>query len=390
MNGKNLVSPHGEGIFARQAHVDLPNGSFERELGREGFFGAASHMYHRNPPTAFESISGSIKPQAFDVTKLNERTNCPLAAIEVLSNACVRMRFWRADGPMQHLVRNADGDDLLFVHRGGGEFFCDYGHLSVTEGDYVVVPRGTMWRLQPLEGTDVLMIESTGAPYSLPDRGGVGQHAPFDPGMFDKPVLDDTFKMQSRQPEWEVRVKRGNKLGRIVYRYNPLDAIGWKGDLYPVRLNVKDIRPLMSHRVHLPPSAYTTFLGNRFVVCTFVPRPLESDPKAMKLPFFHNNDDFDEVMFCHRGRIGSRGPLIGESSITLHPAGFTHGPHPEVMPFMFDAPQGRSAEGYNVMLDTLDALEVGRLPAGCEIAQYSESWRKAIEYAPDAKRGPSV
>jgi len=387
----NLTSPQGEGSFARQAHADIPGNSFERELGRDGFFGAASHMYHRNPPTAWDSISGAIEPRAFTMAAINERAKSPLDALTVLDSATVSVRFWRADGPMPHLVRNSDGDDLLFVHHGGGDFFCDYGHLVLTEGDYVVVPRGTMWRLDATEGTDLLMIESTSVPYSLPDRAGIGRHAPFDPGVLDRPVLDAAFRAQDARRGWEVHVKRGNKVGRIAYRFNPLDAIGWKGELYPVRLNVKDIRPLMSHRLHLPPSAHTTFIGNRFVVCTFAPRPLESDPGAMKLPFFHNNDDFDEVIFCHRGGLGSRGRLIGEGCFTFHPVGFTHGPHPDVLPRMFETPPANAMTGgYNVMIDTLDALSVGPIPKACEIDGYSGSWTKSIEHAPDAARSVQV
>jgi homogentisate 1,2-dioxygenase len=382
----NLTSPQGEGAFARQAHADIPQDTFERELGRDGFFGAASHMYHRNPPTAWESISGAIEPRAFNMTKLNARTNSPLEAVTVLHNACTSVRFWRSDGAMAHLVRNSDGDDLLLVHRGGGEFFCDYGHLTVVEGDYIVVPRGTMWRLEATEGTDLLMIESTSQPYSLPDRAGLGRHSPFDPGVFDRPMLDEAFRGQDRSRKWDVHVKRGSKVGRIRYPFNPLDAVGWKGELYPVRLNVKDIRPLSSHRLHLPPSAYTTFLGNRFVVCTFTPRMRETDPGTMKLPFFHNNDDFDEVMFCHRGALGSRGGLIGEGSFTFHPVGFTHGPHPSTLPHMFAPPTSPMTAGYNVMIDTLDALSVGPLPEGCEVSGYSESWARSIDHAPDAAR----
>ena len=127
-----------------------------------------------------------------------------------------------------------------------------------------------------------------------------------------------------------MRVKRRNTLSTITYPYNPLDAIGWHGDLLPVRLNWRDIRPLMSHRVHLPPSAHTTFLATRFVVCTFVPRPFETDPGALKVPFFHSNDDYDEVLFYHRGDFFSR-DNIHAGMVTLHPCGFPHGPHPKAL-----------------------------------------------------------
>ena len=379
----SVVLPASEGVHARQAHADLPAGTYEREIGRDGFFGAATHMYHRNAPTAFESVSGPITPRAFNPMRINARATSPWNALEMFHNAAARVRFWRTDGPMRHLARNADGDDLLFVHEGAGDFYCDYGHMRFETGDYVLVPRGTMWRIAPDGEADLLLIESTGAPYGMPDWGGIGRHAPIDFGAFERPTLNDAFRAQQGHGRWEVEVKRRGQIGRVVFPYNPLDAVGWKGDLYPVRLNVRDIRPLMSHRTHLPPSAFTTFLGNRFVVCTFVPRLMETDPGAMKLPFFHNNDDYDEVLFSHRGVIGSRGKAVGEGGVTFHPMGFTHGPHPEVMPYMFETPSKMSS-GYLVMIDAQDPLTVGEWPEGAEVEGYSASWADAIRYAPDA------
>ncbi len=143
--------------------------------------------------------------------------------------------------------------------------------------------------------------------------------------MLDVPAIDEAFKAQQtpkgKREEWRVRVKRRGELSTITYPYNPLDAVGWHGDLAPVRLNWRDIRPLMSHRSHLPPSAHTTFVADRFVVCTFVPRPFESDPGALKVPFFHSNDDYDEVIFYHRGS-SSAATTSKPGMVTLHPGGF--------------------------------------------------------------------
>lgn len=382
-NKRILAIPGGEGIYSRQAHADIPEGTYEREVGRDGFFGAATHFYHRNMPTAFESISGSIRPRAFDPMRFNGLAASPWDAPEMFRSAALSVRFWRTTGAMPHLVRNADGDDLLFVHEGEGDLFCDYGHMRFEAGDYLLLPRGTMWRIVAEGQADFLLMESTGKPYTLPDWGGIGRHAPFDFGVFDRPVFDDPFRAQQGPGRWEVQVKRRNEVGQIIFPYNPLDAVGWKGDLYPVKLNVRDIRPIMSHRLHLPPSAHTTFLGNRFVVCTFAPRKLESDPGAMKLPFFHNNDDYDEILFSHRGPIGSRGDQVGQGSLTFHPMGFTHGPHPEVMPAMFETSREETSS-YLVMIDAIDPLEVVGGMEAVEVEGYSESWRGAIRYAPDA------
>ena len=221
---------------------------------------------------------------------------------------------------MPRLARNADGDEILFVHAGGGDLFCDFGHLRVQAGDYVVLPRGTMWRIDTAARLEALLIEATNDSFVLPDKGLVGNHAIFDPAMLDHPRMDDEFRaQQSDTRAWQVEVKRRNAISVISYPFNPLDAVGWHGELSVVRINVRDLRPLMSHRYHLPPSAHTTFLANRFVVCTFVPRPFETDPGAIKVPFFHNNDDFDEVIFYHAGDFFSR-DNIHPGMVTFHPA----------------------------------------------------------------------
>lgn len=376
---RRIALPRVEGLAPRQAHADLPEGTYERELGREGFYGPATHMVHAHPPTAWTAWEGPLRPRAFDLNRIGETAGHPWQAADILHNDHVRYRFWRTAGAMDALARNGDGDDLLFVHRGNGDFFCDYGHLAIDAGDYIVVPRGTMWRTEFDGAAEVLMIEATGGGYALPEKGLVGPHAIFDPAVLDTPCLDEAFRAQQTpagaEEPWRVRVKRRGAVSTVTYPFNPLDALGWQGDLAPVRLNLRDIRPLMSHRYHLPPSAHTTFAAERFVVCTFVPRPFESDPGALKVPFFHNNDDYDEVIFYHRGDFFSR-DNIEEGMVTFHPSGFTHGPHPKALQNMF-APKKAATDEYAVMLDTRDALDVGAGAAAVEVAGYVESWRGA-------------
>src|SRR5262249_34204138 len=150
-------------------------------------------------------------------------------------------------------------------------------------------------------------IEATNSHFGLPDRGLLGGHAQFDPAMLETPALDAAFAAQAAAPgETAIEIKKRGQVSVVGYPYNPLDAVGWHGDLAPVRLNVRDLRPVSSHRYHLPPSVHTTFVSERFVVCTFAPRPFETDPGALKVPFFHNNDDYDEVLFYHAGDFFSR------------------------------------------------------------------------------------
>lgn len=363
-----------EGQSSRQAHCDLPEGTYEREISKEGFFGPAAFLYHRHPPTGWVDFQGPLRPHAFDLGRLESVRHSPWEATDVLANAHTRVRFWRLDGTMDDLVRNADGDDLLFIHRGCGELYCDYGHLSFETGDYIVLPRGTMWRLACRETLAALMIEATNASYELPDRGLLGPHAVFDPAAFDTPKIDDAFRAQQSDTEhWRVQVKRRGEVSTITYPFNPLDAVGWHGELSVVRLNVRNIRPLMSHRYHLPPSAHTTFLANRFVVCTFAPRPFESDPGALKVPFFHNNDDYDEVIFYHAGDFFSR-DNIHPGMMTLHPGGFTHGPHPKALRNMLKQSKPGTDE-YAVMIDTRDPLEITDGARSVEWPDYVNSWK---------------
>ena len=374
-NRKWIYASRVEGNASRQAHADMPEGTYEREMSKEGFFGPAAFLHHKNPPTGWVKFEGPLQPRAYDLNRLNAAENSPWNSSRVLHNNATDVRFWKLAEPMTSLARNADGDQLLFIHRGTADLFCDFGHIEVTQGDYVYLPRGTMWRLSPSEPLAVLMIEATNTHYTLPDKGLVGPHAVFDPAILDAPKVNEAFKSQQADEnhEWVVEVKKRGEVSRITYPFNPLDAVGWHGELAPVRLNVKDIRPLMSHRYHLPPSAHTTFLSDRFVVCTFAPRPFETDPGALKVPFFHNNDDYDEVLFYHAGDFFSR-DNIDAGMMTFHPAGFTHGPHPKALKNMLKQTKDATDE-YAVMIDTRDPLDVGEGASSVENRDYVNSWK---------------
>ena len=365
--------PRSAGRTSRQAHADLPDDTFEREIGKEGFFGPATHMYHAHPPTSWESFEGPLRPRAFDTSRVDAVAESPWAAVPLLHNAHTRVRMWVGSGSMDHLVRNSDGDDLLFVHSGAGDLFCDYGHLRFREGDYIVIPRGTMWRIEAESDFRMLLIEATGNSYQLPDRGLLGDHAIFDPAVLDVPELDDAFLAQQSGEHWRVQVRARGCLSTIHFPFNPLDAVGWKGTLVPVKLNWRDIRPVVSARYHLPPSVHTTFVANRFVVCTFCPRPIESDPGALKLPFYHSNDDYDEVLFYHQGSFTSR-DNIHAGMMSLHPSGFSHGPHPSAFAAAARGTRSETDE-VAVMLDARDALDVASEAEALEWAGYVDSWK---------------
>ncbi|MBN67253.1 MAG: homogentisate 1,2-dioxygenase [Rickettsiales bacterium] len=371
---KWLTFPRSEGVTSRQAHCDLPKeGLYEREFGKEGFFGPATHIHHKHPPTGWVHWEGDVRPRAYDLTKQSASASSPWQAVQLLHNQALDFRWWHSEGSMDHLVSNADGDDLLFIHSGEGALFCDFGHLPFSEGDYILLPRSTMWRIESDGAVEMLLIQATNDSYRLPDKGLVGPHAIFDPAVLDTPRIDDAFKAQQTEDEWQVVIKRHGSLSTVTYPFNPLDALGWHGDNLVVRVNWRDIRPLMSHRYHLPPSAHTTFLCNRFVVCTFVPRPIETDPGALKVPFYHSNNDYDEVIFYHAGDFFSR-DNIHPGMITWHPCGFPHGPHPKAFEAGLKAAKTHTEE-VAVMIDTRDALHAGDAMQNIEWTGYVDSWK---------------
>lgn len=371
---KWISFPQQEGTVSRQAHADLPaEAPYEREMGKSGFFGPTAHFHHRRPPTAWSHWEGPLRPRAYDLNAVPREAASPWAAPLLLHNRHLQLRLWQLDQAMPALARNADGDQLLFVHAGSAELFCDFGHLSLRDGDYLVLPRGTMWRLEPAEPMQILLVEASNDGFGLPDKGLVGPQAIFDPAMLDVPRIDEAFLAQQDETPWRIEIKRNDAVSTVHYPHNPLDAIGWHGDLAPARINWRDIRPLMSHRYHLPPSAHTTFVAGRFVVCTFVPRPIESDPGALKVPFFHNNDDYDEVIFYHAGDFFSR-DNIGPGMLTWHAAGFTHGPHPKA--FAAGARHARKeTDEVAVMLDTRDPLFTTADLDAVENPNYADSWK---------------
>ena len=363
-----------EGTVARQAHYDLPEGTYEREVGKEGFFGPVAHFYHKNPPTNWSEFEGELQPRAFDTNKFTQVDNCPFKASVMLHNSSIKVRMFKTNSNMDHLVSNADGDDMLFIHKGNLEIFCDYGHISLVEGDYFTLPRCTRWRLETTTECEVLMIECTNGHYQLPDKGLLGPNAIVDPAVYGVPAIDEQFLDQQSEDEvWTVLIKHRNKISRQVFPFNPLDAIGWRGNLMPIQLNWRDISPLLSHRYHVPPSAHTTFMGNRFIICTFVPRLFETAEKALKIPFFHNNDDYDEVLFYHMGNFFSR-DNIHPGMLTYHPQGFAHGPHPGALKKAFKQENAMTDE-VAVMIDTRDPLEVSTEFEQVEWTEYVHSWK---------------
>ncbi len=383
MNNKHSHGlPVREGETSRQAHCDLPAGTYERELGREGFYGPVTHMHHKHPPTAWEKWEGPLRPHAFDLNKLHSETISPWLSSPLLYNRDVRLRFWTLERNMEYLVRNSDGDELLFVHKGSGDLFCDYGHMSFRDGDYLVIPRGTAWRIEVTESCSFLMVENTDGMLTLPDKGLAGYNAIFDPACLDHPEINDRFLAQQDENPWKIYVKREGHISKVTYPFNPLDAVGWHGTNMVLKMNWRDIRPMSSHRYHLPPSVHTTFVGAGLVICTFVPRPIESDPGALKVPFFHSNDDYDEVLFYHKGNFFSR-DNIEEGMMTFHPCGLPHGPHPNALAKSMNNPATDTDE-VAIMIDSRRPLKMVDTLWAVEDKKYVHSWKTPQKVPPES------
>jgi homogentisate 1,2-dioxygenase len=380
--------PLAKGDYSKQAHVALPEGTFEDEHGREGFYGRVSHLYHQHPPTGWTRIEGPLKPRAINCLKLAVpeaiRPDDPFGEpVTFLYNADLAIKVVRPAGPMPYYNRNADGDDVYFIHQGAGRLETDYGPLLYERGDYLVIPRGTTYRFTPAPADKAdqfyLLIESfSEIKIPVKERGMLGPNAQYDMGVVETPSpepapagdLTGSKPGPQGEPEWEMRIKREGAYTSVFYPFNPLDVVGWKGDLCPIKLNIKDYRPVMSHRVHLPPSVHTTFLANNFVICSFVPRPFEADPEAMRVPFFHRNIDYDEVLFYHAGNFFSRHG-IDAGMVTWHPQGIHHGPHPKASGAVRDKTE---TDEYAVMLDTRYPLKLTQEGHSAEWPEYHMSW----------------
>ncbi|MCC2640990.1 MAG: putative Homogentisate 1,2-dioxygenase [Nitrospira sp.] len=365
-----------KGAAPDQAHVGIPDGLHEEEHGRQGFSGPASHLYHSHPPTAWSRIEGPLKPRAFTCSELPtpDHHSTDGHPVTVLHSPDARVSISRRRETMTHFVRNADGDEIVFVHSGRGRWETDYGVLRYEPGDYLVIPKGATYRIHvEAQGESALfVIVETPAPVELPDRGPLGRHALFDPGVLTSPELAGVPEDAGSRREWEVRIKRDGDYTHVYYPFYPMDVAGWKGDLWVAKLNVRDFRPVTSPRYHLPPSVHVTFQAGGLLMSTFAPRPLETDPSALRVPFYHRNMDYDEALFYHQGEFFSRAG-IQAGMLTLHPQGIHHGPHPQAVA---SAKKKEQTDEVAVMIESRHAFKVMPEFETVELKDYAMSWSR--------------
>lgn len=364
---------YSQGKSTKQAHKGVPEGQYEEEQGLKGFFGPVSHLIKAKPSTRWKKIEGPLKPRMYDLTKIKATG----LRQRLLFNQQVVISFWKMpsfSGKEGRALRNADGDTIYFCHSGNGQLWTEYGLLNFRKGHYVVVPKCITHFFRNAENCNFFVIENRNSHYEEPERGLVGRHAIYDPAQLEKPDLEALHREQKKAgvQVLEVEVKHSDEVTLFQYEECVFDTLGWKGDLFPFLLHTDNMMPLMSHRAHLPPSAHTTFVARDFVICTFLPRPLEEDDDALKVPFYHQNIDYDEVLFYHDGDFFSRDNLHA-GMMSFHPAGFPHGPHPKAIE---KAKDKKRTDEYAVMVDTRWPLQWDPAIEDLENKDYWQSWMR--------------
>jgi homogentisate 1,2-dioxygenase len=375
------------GEVPRKRHTQFrkPDGSLyaEQVFGTKGFSGISSILYHHRPPTQVAEFAtlGDVRPETVGDLPLRHHhlKTQQLAAggdavggrVPLLVNDDVALSLAAPVESTPYFFKNADADELLFVHEGRGRLETMFGLLPYQPGDYLVIPRGTIYRHVPEPGpTRLLVIESPGA-IEIPRRyrneyGQLLEHAPYAERDLRVP---ETLAGRDESGRFEVRIKARGRLTAYFYPYHPFDLVGWDGYLYPWALNIADFEPVTGS-LHQPPPVHQTFQGGNFVVCSFVPRMLDYHPDAVPVPYNHSNLESDEVLYYVNGNFASRRG-IEPGSMTLHPSGLPHGPQPGAV----EASLGqRRTEELAVMLDTFRPLRLTRAALALDDERYPHSW----------------
>jgi homogentisate 1,2-dioxygenase len=356
----------------------------EEVMGYEGFSGNESILYHLHSPCRVASVEEftpiEVEEWTPDTHVHRLTTTAPLepggdpvfGRRLLMFNGDVEMGIAKPVEELDAFYRNGEGDEVLFVHEGSGELETVFGTLPFGPHDYVVIPRGTTYRVSLHEGPHTWLTFFTPGEIETPNRyrnryGQLLEHAPYSQRDFHGPRELETHT--GGDHELIVRVRGGHQ--RFVLDYNPLDVVGWDGYVYPYTFNIHDFEP-KSGRLHQPPPAHQTFQGPGFVICSFCPRQLDWDPLAVPLPYHHSNLQSEEVIYYVDGQFGSRkGVDVG--ALTLHPSGLPHGPQPGLVEKSLGATR---TEELAVMCDTFRPLKLTPLARELDDPSYALSWRE--------------
>jgi homogentisate 1,2-dioxygenase len=374
-------------------HIIMPNTAnsflneglyYEHVVTTQGFDRAYTIMYHLRPPTrvtATES-AGKIAIEAADDRELRHHhfktQDLPRGGEAVTGRVPILFNddlvSWRCkpDKQQNELYRNGAADEVIFIHQGSGHLETIYGKVPYRRGDYVVVPRTTTYRIvsDDISKEDHLILECF-APVRVPQR----YHNPDGQIYLGAPMYERDFHSPQelcfvdKEKPTSILIKVHQNLTRVTMTHHPFDVIGWDGFLYPYTFNAWDFEPLTG-TIHLPPPFQQTFECRGFVICTFAPRHLDHHPQAVKVPYVHSNVEADEVLFYVDGEFASRrGVDLG--SMTLHPGGIPHGPHPGTI---MKSMKVERTEEMAVMFDTDRRLHPTVQAMKVDDPGYPKSW----------------
>ncbi len=354
----------------------------EELIGNHGFVGLSSLLYHLAPPTRILATRRlrelSWHPEAqpefrhrhFRTARLADPSPSLLDPIPLLFNRDVAISIAEPASGGHDFCRNAQADLLHYVARGAGVLATPLGELDFKEGDYLVIPRGILHQYRFTQPARILVIESHSA-LRTPRRyrnefGQLLESAPYS----ERDIrLPERLETRDEKGEFRLLIKKDHALNELILDHHPFDLIGWDGYYYPWAFSIHDFEPRVG-RFHLPPPTHQTFEGDGFVVCSFCPRPFDFDPEAVPAPYNHSNVESDEVIFYAGSEFMSRRG-IEFGSLTLHPDGIPHGPHPG----MTEASIGKKAtHELAVMVDTFRPLKVSQAAAQVEDREYYRSW----------------
>ena len=370
----------------RHTVFNKPNGDlyYEQLFGTIGFDGMASLSYHHHRPTMIKEIEKSIdvKPKiavaenihsrkliSFDVAPNSDylQSRTPL-----LANSDVIISV---AAPSQSLTtyfyKNADADEVLFIHKGSGTLRTMFGNISFEYGDYLIIPRGIIYQINFDSSENKMLITESSSPIYTPKRyrnwfGQLLEHSPYCERDYKLPENLETF---DEIGDFTVKIKKQGKLHEVIYNSHPFDIVGWDGYNYPYGFSIHNFEPITG-RVHQPPPVHQTFESKGFVICSFVPRLYDYHPKAIPAPYNHSNIDSDEVLYYVDGDFMSRTD-IEQGHISLHPGGIPHGPHPGT----YEKSIGKKETlELAVMIDTFKPLQITEEAIKIEDKKYYKSW----------------
>ena len=376
------------GQVPSKRHVQFrkPDGSLYHEelFSTEGFSDLYSLLYHANAPTQIVQVGDpfSVAPTIVEDKQLKHRSlkgfnvkpedDYLKSRTPVLVNNDCKISLAAPSKSMEdYFFKNADADEVIFVHKGDGCLRTMYGNIDFAYGDYLVIPRGTIYQLE-FNSTDnrLFIVEST-SPIITPKRyrnnfGQLMEHSPFCERDIRKPQHLETHDEQGK---FLFYIKKQDNIYPYYYLNHPFDLIGWDGYAYPYAFSIHNFEPITG-RVHQPPPVHQTFAARGFVICSFVPRLYDYHPQAIPAPYNHSNIDSDEVLYYVEGDFMSR-KHVEQGMITLHPGGIPHGPHPGTVEKSIGA---KGTEEYAVMVDTFKPLMITQEGLELEDQGYYKSW----------------